>query len=129
MTNQTSTTAKLLILAFFLGTFARTPGELVLWVADLPTKMDSRLAGVRETLPKSAVLGYVTDISFKDNPDEYKVNYLLSQYALVPVVIEDSQNHELILGNFAPDRPSRIISDRRLSVVSDFGRGIMLLKR
>jgi hypothetical protein len=89
---------------------------------DVAKRSDQRFAALRAALPPRGVIGYVGasgNVGVRD--------YYLTQYALVPVVVDHSLNHPLVIANF-PDspQPASVLSDH-LQIVRDFGDGVLLL--
>jgi hypothetical protein len=89
---------------------------------DVAKRSDQRFAALRAALPPRGVIGYVGasgNVGVRD--------YYLTQYALVPVVVDHSLNHPLVIANF-PDspQPASVPSDH-LQIVWDFGDGVLLL--
>jgi hypothetical protein len=70
-------------------------------------------------------VGYVGEAGENEVPD-----YYLAQYALVPLVVEHSQDHPLIVGNFPSSRrASPPATIKGLVLVRDFGNGVLLLAK
>jgi hypothetical protein len=94
---------------------------------DSVTLFEKRFDGLKKILPTHGVLGYIytNDSDFNNN-----LNFFLTQYTLTPLIIANSPNHELVVGNFySPEIPSRIIKDNHLVCIRDFGNGVMLFKK
>lgn len=80
---------------------------------------DERFAQLKKRLPANGVVGYIGESGDSATPD-----YYLTQYALVPLVVEDSTDHELVIGNFPSSQPPKIPQTLRL--VDDLGNGVLL---
>jgi hypothetical protein len=89
----------------------------------------------RRFLPPHGVVGYVGDPDPEGaTPAQRNATsllhfkrYLLAQYALAPVVLIESTEPELVVGNFDPgSRPSL---PRGFQIERDFGNGLVLLRR
>jgi hypothetical protein len=84
-------------------------------------------------LPERGTIGYLTDIP--SDQIFYHVGssaaYYQTQYALVPLVVENSLTHEFIIGNFREDVPRELRISRiaELNIVRDFENGVLLLNR
>ncbi len=87
---------------------------------DIAQRSDQRFSAVKQILPSSGVIGYVGAPGESSLPD-----YYLTQYALAPLVIDRSIQHEVVVGNF----PSLQIppSIPGLREIQDFGNGVVLL--
>jgi len=86
---------------------------------DIVKRSEQRFAALKAALPQQGVLGYIGSSS---SPDDY----YLAQYALAPLVIENSPNHGMVVGNFATS-PVTLPGD--LQLVKDFGNGVLLFAR
>ena len=76
----------------------------------------------------SKQVGYVTDIP--ENDVNWFREYFRTQYILAPVVVDDSTEPSTIVANLRyPSAIVSILSDSHLSVVTDFGDGVVLLSR
>ncbi len=87
---------------------------------DIAQRSDQRFSAVKQILPSRGVIGYVGEPGESSLPD-----YYLTQYALAPLVIDRSIQHEVVVGNF----PSLQIppSIAGLREIQDFGNGVVLL--
>ncbi len=102
--------------ARFHGSPAKSPAsELV-----------ERFELVRKDLSLRGVVGYVADDG-KD-ADERAAEFMLVQYALLPVIVVWETDRELVVGNFRDSAAGRRISESKgLTVLKDLGGGVMLL--
>jgi hypothetical protein len=85
----------------------------------------ARFEGLRQILPPESVVGY-----FSDRADVWEWR-LLTQYALAPVIVEDSTERQLLIANFQtwgyrlnPERPYK-----NFKIACDFQNGITLLRK
>ena len=86
---------------------------------DISNRSDQRFAVLKSRLPASGVIGYIGSTGESATPD-----YYLAQYALAPLVVDQSPNHALVVGNFSsPPAPA---IPQNLHLVEDFGNGVML---
>ena len=89
---------------------------------DLVTqRSDLRFAALRTALPARGAVGYIGESS------DSVAYYYLAQYALAPLVLDRSLNHELVVGNFPFSSPR--FSTEDLQLVRDFGDGVLLFQR
>jgi hypothetical protein len=86
---------------------------------EISERSDQRFAALRSALPKRGVVGYVGAPGTPALAD-----YYLAQYALAPLVVENSPNHPLVIGNFPPGTVA--LASERLRLVKDFGDGVLL---
>jgi hypothetical protein len=86
---------------------------------DVANRSDSRFAALKAALPARGVVGYIGEPGPLARGD-----YYLAQYALAPLVIDDSPHHAIVIGNFPKSTPIAISDDLRL--VKDFGDGVLL---
>jgi hypothetical protein len=86
---------------------------------DIASRSDQRFSALKGALPERGVVGYVGESGPLAAGD-----YYLTQYALAPVVVDHSPNHDLVIGNF-PDSLSRDVPSN-LQLKKDFGSGVLL---
>jgi hypothetical protein len=87
-----------------------------------------RLAGVMETVPRTAVVGYVSDLQGSSTAALAMFNS--ARYALAPRLLVEGTDRDWVLGNFAkPADYTAIARERGLRVVQDFGNGVVLFGR
>jgi hypothetical protein len=92
-----------------------------LWGREPQSLYDKRFDDVRKLLPKRGVVGYLSD-----SPGNVG-NYYFTQYALAPLVVDNSTDHHYVIGNFGdPHSPISINHDWVL--LRDFGNGVVLFE-
>ena len=83
----------------------------------------NRFLALKQELPPCGVVGYLSD-----NPLTSK-EFSLAQYALMPVIVDQTTGHPLVIGNFrSPTIDSTLVSEHGLELLKDFGNGVMLFK-
>lgn len=87
---------------------------------DVARLSNQRFSTLKNELPARGVIGYIGESNDSAIPD-----YYLMQYALVPLVVDRSTNHEIIVGNFPSTRLPQF--PPTFQVVKDFGNGVVLL--
>lgn len=85
---------------------------------DIATRSDQRFAALKAALPQQGIVGYIGD---SNSP----ANYYLAQYALAPLVLDNSLNHPLLVGNFSTSPPQNLTC-AQLQLLKDFGNGVLL---
>jgi hypothetical protein len=87
----------------------------------------ARFNELRKELPARDEIGYINDAA----PDATirQEEYYLTQYALAPAMIVDSPDKALVVANFHQPADQALLKARRLTVVRDFGTGVLLLRR
>lgn len=111
----------LFLVCCLLSSFRLVHSSLNSGSFDHVTKLsDERFAALKTELPPRGVVGYLGDSGESATSD-----YYLTQYALAPLVVDRSTNHELVVGNFPNGRLPQFPS--RLEVAKDFGNGVVLL--
>jgi hypothetical protein len=130
--------AAVLVLVFALTSGARLVNKVLhagdrLRTPDEVSEYDRRLAPLRERLPRDAVVGYVSDpqpatMSMAEGRLHYK-KYLLTRYALAPVLVIRNQQPTLIVGNFNDPSSVEQAARRGLERLEAFGEGIVLFRR
>lgn len=123
-------TLGILFLAFFSilsswGQFAANlkefDPELSLSTHDGVSLYEQRFTEVKKMLPEQGVVGY-----FSDTPAD-SAEFFLTQYALSPLIVDKSQPHELVIGNFANrNLDPKMLTYMSLNVRADFGNGVKL---
>lgn len=86
---------------------------------NLAKRSDQRFAALKAELPQQGVVGYIGE-----SGTPAVVDYYLAQYALVPLVVDHSPNHPLVVGNFPISPPGTLSA--HLHLLKDFGNGVLL---
>lgn len=86
----------------------------------IAARSDRRFFMLKTRLPNQGVVGYIGESGDSATPD-----YYLTQYALAPLVVDNSTNHAIVIGNFPASHSAGIPQNLRL--VEDFGNGVLLL--
>jgi hypothetical protein len=97
-----------------------TPNPAHITPDDVSKRSDQRFAALKTRLPATGVIGYIGESGSSSIPD-----YYLTQYALAPLVVDQSPHHAIVIGNFHLSPPSDLPPNLRL--VEDFGSGVLLL--
>jgi hypothetical protein len=111
--------------------------------ADLPEKdpvtiHEARIVQLKGSLPPSGEVGYVTTVendrifaaekAFRNV--EYLAQYALTQYTLAPLIVRNSPEFPLVVGNFLDGPPPPGFLERSgLVPLKDFGEGLILFRR
>jgi hypothetical protein len=82
-------------------------------------RSDQRYSALKSALPGRGVIGYIGEPGTSALAD-----YYLAQYALAPLVVDQSPNHAQVMGNFPSAQPAPAPPNLRL--VQDFGNGVLL---
>ncbi len=93
---------------------------------------ENRFENLKKALPSRGVVGYMTDREPLEISQDViaLAAYYLIQYSLAPLIVVNSLEHNLIIGNFyETEVDGKILEDKGLILVKDFGDGIMLIKR
>jgi hypothetical protein len=92
---------------------------------DFVEQMEKRFGPLREVLPFDAEVGYATD-----EPELPETRYTATQYVLAPVIVRNTPDAQLVVGDFIdPGHARAFISREDLVVVRDLGRGAFLFER
>jgi len=111
--------------------------------ADLPEKdpvtiHEARIMQLKGSLPPSGEVGYVTTVEndriFAAEKAlrnvEYLAQYALTQYTLAPLIVRNSPELPLVIGNFLDGPPPPgFLEQNRLVPLKDFGEGLILYRR
>ena len=96
------------------------------------TRFEKRFAEARKVLPRSGVIGYLSDPQEGEGLAQglYASRYVSAEYYLAPLVITDSVELDLILGNFfSPRAMEKAMAEHKLTVLRDFHNGVFLLRK
>lgn len=98
-----------------------------------PAGYDVRFAELREALPKRGTVGYLCVLPNEHIFDDVGESgaYYQTQYALAPVVVDNSWSHELVVGNFGDVETAKkkVKNFAGVKRVHDFGNGLVLITR
>jgi hypothetical protein len=86
---------------------------------DIARRSDLRFAALKSALPVTGVVGYIGEPGTPALAD-----YYLAQYALAPLVLDQSPSHRLVVGNYPNQSPPPAAPG--LSGARDFGNGVFL---
>jgi hypothetical protein len=97
------------------------------------TAYEARYQELKHTLPPDSVVGYLSDPVPPDLPrsegrTRFK-RFVLTQYALAPVIVVRSTEPDLVVGNFESPAHADTASAFHLTLVRDFGDGVMLFRK
>ena len=105
---------------------------------DPVTIHERRINQIKGVLPGTAAVGYVTAV---DNEKifyyerslfnvEFLAQYILTQYTLAPVLVYNSPDYPLVVGNYIDGSPDvDFLKKNRLTPVRDFGDGLILYQK
>jgi hypothetical protein len=96
---------------------------------DAITRYEHRFRGLRRALPAQGVIGYISGTGPEGFTTEDFRRFLLTEYALAPLVLINDTVPELIVGNFTPDSAPSAPPAPDLQRVRDFGGGVWLLRK
>ncbi|MBU2251947.1 MAG: hypothetical protein KKI04_00680 [Proteobacteria bacterium] len=105
---------------------------------DPVTIHEERIRQLESLLPASGEVGYATTVendrifaaekAFQNV--EYLAQYVLTQYTLAPVIVRNSPEFPLVVGNFLDGPPSPgFLEKHGLAPLRDFGDGLVLYRR
>ena len=95
-------------------------------------RYEKRYAEARKVLPRSGVIGYLSDRPNTEGVTSglYDRRYHLAEYLLAPLIITDSTEPDLILGNFfSPHAMEQAMAEHKLVVLHDFRNGVFILRK
>ena len=115
-----------------MGTYADLPER------DPVTIHEARIGQFKGSLPPSGEVGYVTTVendrifaaekAFRNV--EYLAQYVLTQYTLAPLIVRNSPELPLVVGNFLDGPPPPgFLEKNGLVPLKDFGEGLILYRR
>jgi hypothetical protein len=107
----------------FFRAFA--PESLVGNPTDSVTAFEERLAPLRAATPPDATYGFIGDLTLP--PEKLDARFFMAEYALAPRLLGEGANEALVIGVF-DGAVAPTLQQRQLQVVTDFGRGVFLLR-
>jgi len=93
---------------------------------DEMARRDRRLEPLRNALPSRGTVGYVSDA--KDAAD-LQMRLMLAEFALAPLILVPGVDRDTIVGDFADADAARMGRELHLTVIRDFGNGVVLFAR
>ena len=105
---------------------------------DPVTIHERRINQIKGVLPGTVAVGYVTAV---DNEKifyyerrlsnvEFLAQYILTQYTLAPVIVYNSPDYPLVVGNYIDGSPDPgFLKRKALIPVRDFGDGLLLYQK
>lgn len=110
---------------------------------DLPDKdpvtiHEARIAQLKGSLPVSGEVGYVTTVENEKifayerafQNVEFLAQYVLTQYTLAPLIVRNSPDRLLVVGNFIDGPPAPgFLEGKGLVPIKDFGDGLLIYRR
>lgn len=86
-----------------------------------------RLTGVIGIVPRTAIVGYVSDLP--DNSTAWLAIFNSARYTLAPRLLVDGTDREWVLGNFTkPGDYPGVGREHGIEMVQDFGDGVALYR-
>ena len=98
------------------------------------TEYEARFRQLKQVLPPHARVGYVTDarpqgvVQDGNSRSLPFKRYLLTQYALLPVIVLRDSHQPLVVGNFYSANGVDGETTRGLTLIRDLGNGVMLFR-
>lgn len=89
----------------------------------------TRFGEIRTALPPRGVVGYIAEPRGREilHGGDYYRKFHLAQYALAPLIMVDSPDRDLVIGNFSAGASAPRLPG--FSLIRDYGNGVMLFKR
>ena len=96
---------------------------------DAVTQHEQRFAKLRSSLPRDVTtVGYVSDPPIRKGDVAATKEYVLTMYALAPVVVDLKGEHRYVVGN-STAISRRLPENPHLIMEQDFGDGVFLFRR
>lgn len=105
---------------------------------DAVTACEKRMLQLKDLLPPTGLVGYITTVdndkifsrekTFEDV--EVLAHYILTEYTLAPIIVRNSSDYPLVIGNFVEGKPDPgIIRNKHLVPIKDYGDGLILYRK
>jgi hypothetical protein len=130
-------TGLFVIALIVLGALSNNIYELVQSIEDLQKEKQDRietlaakLGPAREKLQNQSQIGFITDLP--PGSVRHMEIFTKTQYLLIPTLVAQSRENELVLGFFTQPREgnlTRFTQEHNLSVINDFGDGVILFSK
>lgn len=88
---------------------------------------DRDLKPLLANLPAGGAIGYVSDATMADDSPAFW-EFLYVQYGLAPLIVVDSAEYPLVIGNFHGAGWNVRAAQLRLTLLKDYGNGLMLFR-
>lgn len=115
-----------------IGTYSELPEK------DPVTLHEERIAKLKGALPAFSEVGYATTVENEKiftyekafQNVEYLAQYVATQYTLAPLIVRNSPELPLVVGNFLDGPPAPgFLEKYGLVPIKDFGEGLILYRR
>jgi len=102
------------------------------------SRYEKRFSGLRQVLPRKGAVGYLNDVPAPfiiadggPNDNRRFGTLYLTQYVLSPVIVYDTSQYPLVVGNFhsSPHPSAELLKSLRLRPIANYGNGVFLLKQ
>ncbi|CAM2058227.1 hypothetical protein DSUL_20051 [Desulfovibrionales bacterium] len=125
--------ASLLVTEVFVTTIDKTVREISWFQAtagiDDAIQLVQRFAPLKDLLAPCQTFGYATDMDPADEESFYK-EFIMLRYITAPGLPILELDQALVIGNFYdPQSRADILAAHKLTLVYDFGNGVLLLER
>jgi len=96
---------------------------------DVVTLYEKRFAPLKGMLPNKGVVGYITDADLQSRPEDVKAvqRFVLTQYALAPLIVLNIPQSRLVVGNFHEGAfDPKLPANQGFVVLLNFGDVVLL---
>ena len=96
---------------------------------DVVTLYEKRFAPLKGMLPHKGVVGYKTDADLQSRPEDVKAvqRFVLTQYALAPLIVLNTPQSRLVVGNFHEGAfDPKLPANQEFVVLLNFGDVVLL---
>ena len=104
---------------------------------DPVTVLEGKIVQLKEFLPASGSVGYITSIENERifavektfSNVEFLGQFVLTQYTLAPLVVRNSPSYPLVVGNFIGEGPKAgFLEENGLAALRDLGDGLIIYR-
>jgi hypothetical protein len=96
-------------------------------IEDPVDKYGKTLKCVEQNLGQEKTIGFITSLTdFKDQRQE---KFFQTQYILAPIIVEDSAEHEIVIGYYPEGIQTEVLTRYNLDIKKDCGNNLLVFEK
>ena len=94
------------------------------------SRYNERIEKVKPFIDEGTIVGYVTDKIFGSTGSnrEHKLKYMVTRYCLAPILVADSINYKIVIGDFHKPFQFNDLIVKNLRINRSLGNGLLILE-